>query len=643
MVVKSWSAVACDVFMLRFSGAPFPPVRAVCDGSGGRIKGCGPSASPGSLAVQALTAPASAQPRSRRAATQGGLSGAVQGRRFLRCRIIQDFWFAALAASAALGQKRFVPPKSAFRPGAAATFLRLGSRLALSAAPGALTAAAALAVVLVRLPTRRTPGRNSHARPRGPAVARVDDIDGPLVLLRSLVLWAVLCCVSLGLAGCAKEHGDRRVHVVYWEKWTGAEAAAMQATVDAFNASQDRILVEFLSVSGIDRKTILATAGGDPPDVAGVWVQQIASWADLNAILPFDEFIMADGMSVQQFLSRYDEPYAEMTQYRGHVYALYATPSSAALHWNKSLFREAGLDPEHPPRDLNELMEFSKRLTKRDAQTGALTQVGFLPQDPGWWTWTFPRYFGGDLVDGAGNITYDKLPQNLESMRWVQSYTELYGLEDLKLFATSFGCFGSPQYPFFAGRTAMVFQGVWFNNYMRQYAPNLDYGVAAWPSVYPDQEAPFTMIEGDMLVIPRGAKHPREAWEFLKYVNSSNPRARTREQLQGIELTCFLQEKSSPLRVWSPFFTEQHPHPYIGVFRELARSPRAYHVPYIGIWQEYQREINIAFDKVRLLESTPEEAMHYAQSRVAASWQEHQRRLARRVAAGSDFRPAGQP
>jgi ABC-type glycerol-3-phosphate transport system substrate-binding protein len=177
----------------------------------------------------------------------------------------------------------------------------------------------------------------------------------------------------------------------------------------------------------------------------------------------------------------------------------------------------------------------------------------------------------------------------------------------------------------------MTFQGVWLNNYLRQYAPGLDYGVAGWPAARPG-DAPFTNVEGDMLVIPRGAKHPREAWEFLKFTNSCNPRASTREELSGIELTCYLQEKTSPLREWSPFFTNHHPHPYITVFRELARSPRAYHVPYMGVWSEYMREINAAFDRVRFLEATPEEALRQVQARIEPSWAEHRRRMQRRSA-----------
>jgi ABC-type glycerol-3-phosphate transport system substrate-binding protein len=442
-------------------------------------------------------------------------------------------------------------------------------------------------------------------------------------------LTALLLLATLG--ACTPAPDDGKVHVVYWEKWTGAEANAMSATVAAFNASQERIVVEYLSVSGIDRKTILATAGGDPPDVAGVWVQNLASWADARALTPLDELMQQRGVTPSEFSSRFEAAYADAMHYDDHIYAVIATPASMALHWNKTAFREAGLDPDRPPTSIAELYEFSRRLTRRDP-SGELTQVGFLPQDPGWWPWAFPSYFGGHLQGPDGAITYDSVPANVESMRWVESYTQLYGADALQRFAAGFGLFGSPQFPFFRGSTTLVFQGVWLNNYLRQYAPNLDYGVAAWPAVHPG-EPPFTIVEGDMLVIPRGSKHPREAWAFLEYVSSSNPDAQSVAELRGIELTCFLQEKNSPLRVWSPYFSEHHPHPFISVFRELARSPRAYHAPAMGVWQEYQREINIAFDQVRLGQSAPEPAMHSVQERMAQSWSKHQQALVRQARA----------
>jgi ABC-type glycerol-3-phosphate transport system substrate-binding protein len=441
-----------------------------------------------------------------------------------------------------------------------------------------------------------------------------------------VVRWIWLLFLS-ATAGC-RPAGDGKVHVTYWEKWGGKEAMAMQRTVDQFNRLQDKIVVEYLSVSQIDRKTIVAAAGGDPPDVAGVWLANVYSFADRDALLPLDEFIQAEGLTTEQWLSRYYPVYADMCLYRGRVWAALNTPSTTALHWNKRLFREAGLDPDRPPRTLAELDEFAEKLTKRDPQTGAITQLGFLPQEPGWFAWSFPQWFGGTLWDGT-NITFDTPPSNRECYDWVAGYTKRYGLEAVRSFTAGFGAFSSAQNPFMAGKVAMVFQGVWMNNYLTQYAPGLEYGVAPWPATKPGLEN-FTVADADVLAIPRGAKHPREAWEFIKFLSSHNPDARRFEDLRGMELVCYLQQKNSPLRHWSPFFEQHHPHPRIDLFRQLGESPNAVHIPKLGIWQEYGREQVQVFEVSRLLTQPPMEAMAFCQRRMAGSWERHRRSLQRR-------------
>ncbi|HEV2471883.1 MAG TPA: hypothetical protein VGS41_04415, partial [Chthonomonadales bacterium] len=82
----------------------------------------------------------------------------------------------------------------------------------------------------------------------------------------------------------------RVVHVTYWEKWTGFESDAMRNVVNAFNASQNRVHVDFLTISGIENKTLLAAAGGDPPDIAGLYGPNVAQYADDHAIIPLDDY-----------------------------------------------------------------------------------------------------------------------------------------------------------------------------------------------------------------------------------------------------------------------------------------------------------------------------------------------------------------
>jgi len=437
---------------------------------------------------------------------------------------------------------------------------------------------------------------------------------------------------------------DGKVHITYWEKWTSFEAQAMQEVIAQFQRAQDRIVVDYLPTSQIDRKMIVATAGGDPPDVVGLWAYNLPTFADAGALQPLDEFIRRDGLAPAEWLARYYPVYARMVQHAGRVYAGISTPATIALYWNKTLFREAGLDPDRPPRTLAEFNDYARRLTKRDARTGAIVQMGFLPQDPGWWPWVFCRWFGGELFDGR-RITLATDPKNLAAMKWIEGFTRDNGADTVKIFsAGALGAWASAQAPFMSGRIAMVFQGVWYDNYITQYKPGLDYGVGAWPEAVPGVKD-FTLAEADVLAIPRGAKHAAEAWEFIKFVNSADARAQSRAELQGAELICYLQQKLSPLREWSPFFAEHHPHPHVAVFRQLAASEHAVFTPAVGVWQEYYREFIAAFEKVRLLEATPEDALASAHARMTESWERYRRSLVRhgQLAAAGEVAAAPPP
>ena len=57
-----------------------------------------------------------------------------------------------------------------------------------------------------------------------------------------------------GLVGCGEKLPSGKVHITYWEKWSGFEAEAMQRTVDQFNRSQNKIVVAFLSLSSVTLK-----------------------------------------------------------------------------------------------------------------------------------------------------------------------------------------------------------------------------------------------------------------------------------------------------------------------------------------------------------------------------------------------------
>lgn len=442
---------------------------------------------------------------------------------------------------------------------------------------------------------------------------------------RGLFLSVLLCLFA---TGCGRRVQDRtpdgRVIVTYWEKWTGFEADAMQEVVDEFNASQDRIFVHMLSTSQIDQKMLLATAGGNPPDLAGLWSAQVNIFSEKNALTPLDRRLEAAGVSEEHYLP----VYWDLCRHRGFTWALPTTPATVALHWNKDLFREAGLPPDQPPRSIAELDEMAERLTlvelqrdgrsvqlpyadltpaEKQAKTFRIVRMGFLPNEPGWWSTMWGYWFGADLIEDDETVAC-LTPENLAAFAWMQSYAEKYGVDNIRRFGSTFGNFASPQNPFLGGTLAMVLQGVWMFNFIDRYAPTLDWSAAPFPSVDPVALPDVTVAECDVLVIPRGARHPDEAFEFMLYVNSPGP-------MEKLNLG---QRKFSPLASTSASFEEEHANPHIRVFRDLAAGPGVRRTPPTTVWNEYTAELAVAVDRVYSLAATPEEALRQAQNR--AQW-----------------------
>ncbi len=434
-------------------------------------------------------------------------------------------------------------------------------------------------------------------------------------LRSSGILSCCLLAVTLALPACEKAAAPAkgRVLVEYWEKWTGFEADAMRAVVDDFNASQDRIFVEYSSISQIDHKLMLATAGGVPPDVAGVYTRMIPVYSENNALTPLDE--MAAGAHITR--DKYIDVFWRMCVHRDHLWALPSTPASIGLIWNKKLFREAGLDPNQPPRSIAELEQFNEKLLKRRPD-GSLQSIGFIPEMPGWWDPLWGYRFGGALWNGSNAITANS-PENVAAYQWIESYPKRFGVHDLLTFCDGFGNVASPQNPFFTGRVAMEMDGVWVYNFIKNYAPpDFEWGVAPFPSADPERLKDVNIVEMDGLVIPAGAKHPKEAFEFIKYVNSQKP----------MEKLCLGQRKFSPLRECSPEFIRNHPNPWIAEFIALAKSPNAFCAPSLATYTEYANDMKDADNRIWTGKATAKDALDDVQPRQqqlfergAARWQ----------------------
>jgi len=381
---------------------------------------------------------------------------------------------------------------------------------------------------------------------------------------------------------------NTRVHISYWEKWGSFEADACQAMVDEFNRSQSDVFVHYIRTSQVDRKSMLASIGHDPPDVIGLWSKNVAPFAAGGALLPLDDLMKASGLSPDIYIPGY----LELGRFRGRTWTLPTAPSTVALFYNKDHFRRkaaelraAGCDPDRPPATIEELDRYAAVLNEFEAD-GSPRIMGFLPTEPGWFNTTWGYYFGGQLVDPqTGRVTADD-PSNIRAFVWLKRYSEKYGRDKLLQFRAGFGNFDSPFNAFIEGKVSMEMQGVWFPMFIRRHRPQMDFGVAAFPCAE-GVAAPRSVLDEDVIGIPTGCRHPKEAWRFIHWVET-----------RGLETLCRLQGKNLPWRKAPEDFHQGHPNLEVGIFEDLSLSPDSCIVPLTIVGQEYDDEMKRVFEHI---------------------------------------------
>lgn len=411
-------------------------------------------------------------------------------------------------------------------------------------------------------------------------------------------------------AAVKRQSGTDRILVTYWEKWTGDEKSAMQKVVDKFNASQDKIEVQYLSISGIADKTLLATSGGNPPDVAGMWSDQVVQFADADALTDLTELAKEHDIKSSDYIPAY---WNQMV-YQGKLYALATTPGAAAIYVNKDLMPPEYDTPDKFPKTIEDFDAFVDKLSKRNLD-GTLKTVGFLPRD-GWGLWNIPHMFGGSFVKD-GKIAVNT-PEDVEAWTWVHSFAARFGASETQSFRSGFGNYASPQNPFLSGKLASYADGPWFSNFIRIYNPKINWFAVPfpYPKDHPDLKG-FTTLNLNTLMIPRGAKHPIEAFEFMAFV-----------QKQAVmEQLCKDQQCNSPLANVTPEFFTTHPNKAIKLFDELARSPRAVGPIPLGIRNQIGGEVGNAVDLMDSSNVPPKQALDEAQDRLEGIWAKYKQQV----------------
>ena len=167
-------------------------------------------------------------------------------------------------------------------------------------------------------------------------------------------------------------------------------------------------------------KALTAVKSGEPPVTSILLSTDMFTLIDEDAIVPFDE--IAKSADDQAWVKSFYPAFMENSQTGGKTWGIPFQRSTIVLYWNKEMFKEAGLDPNRPPADWREQLEYAQKLTRRDA-SGKVTQWGIQIPSSGFPYWLFQALAiqnGVNLMNAAGTETYYDRPEVIGALQyWV--------------------------------------------------------------------------------------------------------------------------------------------------------------------------------------------------------------------------------
>lgn len=199
-------------------------------------------------------------------------------------------------------------------------------------------------------------------------------------------------------------------------------------------------------------KALTAQKGGNPPQVAVLLSTDMFTLIDEGAIVPIDGFVKTD--DDKKWLGSFYDAFMQNSRTGGKTWGVPFQRSTIVMYYNKDLFKQAGLDPNHPPGTWDELVADAKKLTRRGSD-GQVTQWGLeIPSGGAFAYWLFQALTTPNkaiLMNSEGNQVYLDKPAVIQALQFWHDLA----YKD-KVMPTGTTDWGTTPQDFLMGKTAIM-------------------------------------------------------------------------------------------------------------------------------------------------------------------------------------------
>lgn len=430
----------------------------------------------------------------------------------------------------------------------------------------------------------------------------------------------VLCLAAAMMLSIAALPATAEEQVtITFSNWDGGNTLdAYNAAIAKFESIHPNIKVEMINIpSEYDTKITAMIAGGTPPDIAILESGTIAfTLAEEGKVYNLYELQEADPTYAEH-------PILESLAYNWAPdkrlgYAL--GPQMVCLYYSRPALEAAGITPADSYENAWTWDEFvaNAKLLTLDGQGRNANDPAFDRNDVVQWGTTAPSWYatgysvlmgsmGADYTteDGSALAIFDE-PGMAEA---VQMIADLIYVHQVAPSPSESASMPGIVDAFATGAYAMSIGGHWSN--LSLMAEGIDYDLMPVPKV----DKPFTRLMGGCLSILSSTKHPKEAWEFYKFM--ADPQNTISMIDNGLWLPMSTEWYTDPELIAKWAQTDAHPEHYVPVVVEgMLKYAEPLFQFYVKNFNKMNAIIAPALDTVWLGESTAADALASVKDQV---------------------------
>ncbi|MGE5623908.1 MAG: extracellular solute-binding protein, partial [Methanocella sp.] len=230
-----------------------------------------------------------------------------------------------------------------------------------------------------------------------------------------ILVLALVLALSLSVVASAK------VKITYWTHSHPPMVDLTKTLVAEFERANPDIEVEYTNIPNSEffTKMLTAMSTGTGPDVFNMSATRVQAYLDNKMVAPV--IPSAFGFKTQADLEKAWQPGTlKMPSMGGKIYGIPSEYNVSALIINAAHFREAGLDPNKPPKTWDDLVNYAEKLTVRKGNQIVRRGFDFFYLPNFYWLdfGVLSLQYGGHILNAAGTESVINSKENVAAMRF---------------------------------------------------------------------------------------------------------------------------------------------------------------------------------------------------------------------------------